>query len=158
MWVCVVPANAGTHNPGRWLWRTVSATVPKRDDTAYGSRRSPGRRERKRASAIFRPNIPQLRRMRGEIVQAVGQMHALVRGGTLLNRQSRAPFRCGPNRPRDKTAAAVRAYIVQLVLDAVRTECAFVRADARFHCMRRKILIAIFAVWPELQRHGRLVG
>ena len=32
----------------------------------------------------------------------------------------------------DKTAAAVRADIVELVLDAVRTERAFVGADARF--------------------------
>src|SRR5882672_12260951 len=132
--------------------------MPKQDDTAYGSRRPPGRLECQPASPRRRRNIPQLRRMRGEIVKAVGQMHPLVRGGTLLNRQSRAPFRCGPDRPRDKTAAAVRAYIVQLVLDAVRTECAFVRADARFHSMRWKILVAIFAVRPELQRHGRLVG
>src|SRR6266436_1275615 len=130
--------------------------MPKRDDTAYGSRRSPGRRECQPASPLFRQNIANTSRMRGNIVQAIGEMHPLVRRRALLNRQSRAPFRCGPDRPRDKTAAAVRAYIAQLVLDAVCTECAFVRADARFHSMRWKILVAIFAVWPELQRHGRL--
>ena len=110
-----------------------------------------------RASPLLRRNIPNPGRMRGEIVQAVGQMNALVRRWTLLDRQSGAPFLCRPDRPRNKTAAAVRAYVVQLVLDAVRTERAFVSADARFHRMRRKILVAIFAVRSELQRHGRLV-
>jgi len=118
----------------------------------------PGRRECWSASPLLRRNIPNPGRMRGEIVQAVGQMHALVRRWTLLDRQSGAPFLCRPDRSRDKTAAAVRAYIVQLVLDAVRTERAFVRADARFHSMRRKILVAIFAVRSELQGHGGLVG
>src|SRR5882757_4297311 len=82
-------------------------------------------------------------------------MHALVRRWTLLDRQPGAPFLCRPDRPRDETATAVRAYVVTLVLDAVRAERAFVSADARFHRMRRKILVAIFAVRPELQRHGR---
>src|SRR5882757_702522 len=117
----------------------------------------PGRRECWSASPLFRRNIPNPGRMRGEIVQAIGQMHALVRRWTLCDRQPGTPFLCRPDRPRDETAAAVRAYIVQLVLDAVRTERALVSADARFHRMRRKILVAIFAVRPELQRHGRLV-
>jgi hypothetical protein len=40
----VVPANAGTHNPWRWLLLKASTPMPERDDTAYGSRHSPGRR------------------------------------------------------------------------------------------------------------------
>src|SRR5882724_7980178 len=40
----VVPAKAGTHNPRRVWLRKVFASVPHREDTAYGSRRSPGRR------------------------------------------------------------------------------------------------------------------
>ncbi len=36
----VVPANAGTHNHMRCLLRMASATVLKRDATAYGSRRT----------------------------------------------------------------------------------------------------------------------
>src|SRR6202171_1457484 len=84
-------------------------------------------------------------------------MYPLVRWRTLLDTQTRPPFLRRADRPRDKTAAAVRTHIVQLVLDAVRAERAFVRADARFHRSRRKILVAILAVWPELQRHERLV-
>ena len=42
--LCVVPAKAGTHNPRRVWLRKVFASVPYREDTAYGSRRSPGRR------------------------------------------------------------------------------------------------------------------
>src|SRR5450759_2234503 len=46
---------------------------------------------------------------------------------------------------------------MEVVLDAVRTEGAFEGTDARFRRMRRKILVAIFAVRPELQRHGHFV-
>src|SRR3984893_8223341 len=109
------------------------------------------------SSALLRRDIPKLRRMRSNIVESVGQMYPFVRWRALLDRQSRPPFLRWPDRPRDKTAAAVRAHIVQLVLDAVRTERAFVTADARFHRSGRKILVAILAVRPELQRHGRLV-
>jgi hypothetical protein len=92
--------------------------------------------------------------MRRDVFKAVGQMHAFVRRRALPDRQSGTPFLRGPDRPRRKTAAAVRAYIVQLALDAVRTEGAFVAADARLRRMRRKILVAIFAVRSKLQRHG----
>src|SRR5262249_7016641 len=44
--------------------------------------------------------------------------------------------------------------VEQLRLYAVRAESAFVGADARVQCGRRQILVAIFAVRPELQRHG----
>ena len=42
---CVVPANAGTHNHRRLWLRKVSTNVPNTNGTAYGSRRSPGRRK-----------------------------------------------------------------------------------------------------------------
>src|SRR5260370_31950452 len=96
-------------------------------------------------------------RVLANIVEAVGEMHPLIRWRALLDRQSRPPFLRRTDRRRDKTAAAVRAHIVQPVLDAVRTERAFVTADARIHRSRRKILVAILAVRSELQRHGRLV-
>src|SRR6266849_6150770 len=105
-------------------------------------------------SALLGRDIPKLRRMLNYIVETVGQMYPLVRWRALLDRQSRPPFLRRADRPRDKTTAAVRAHIVQLVLDAVRAERAFVRADARFHRSWRKILVAILAVRPELQRHG----
>jgi len=41
----VVPAKAGTHSHRRQLRNKVSPRVPKRSSTAYGSRRSPGRRK-----------------------------------------------------------------------------------------------------------------
>src|SRR5450759_3683690 len=46
---------------------------------------------------------------------------------------------------------------MEVVLDAVRTEGAFEGTDARFRRMRRKILVAIFAVRSKLQRHGHFV-
>ena len=78
-------------------------------------------------------------------------------GGCFATHAPGRHSRRGPDRPRDKAAAAVRADIVQFGLDAVRAERALVAADARFRRVRRQILVAIFAVRPELQRHGRRV-
>ena len=97
------------------------------------------------------------RRMRGNILDAVFQMHALVRRQLLGDAHAGPPLGRGPDRPRRKTAAAVRADIVQLVVDAIRAERAFVGTDPRVRRIRRQVLVAIFAVRPELQRHGRLV-
>src|SRR5271169_1868736 len=82
-------------------------------------------------------------------------MHPLRRSRLLLDRHPRPPFLRGPDRPRGKSAAAVRAHIAKLALDAVRTESALVTADARLRRIGRKVLVAIFAVWPELERHDR---
>src|ERR1700738_353017 len=109
------------------------------------------------SSRSLRRNVPQLRRMLSDIVKAVGQMHALGRWRVFFDRHAGPPLRRRPDRPRHETAAAIRAHIVELVLDAVRAERALVAADARFRRMRRKVLVAIFAVRPELQRHGRFV-
>ena len=81
--------------------------------------------------AIPRRNIPDTGRMRGEIVETIRQVHALGRWRVFSDRHAGPPFLGGPDRPRHETAAAVRAHIVELVLDAVRAERAFIRADAR---------------------------
>ncbi len=98
-------------------------------------------------------NIPNTRRMRGDVVKAVFKMYALGRSGLLLKRRPWPPFSRGPYRPRAKSAAAVRAHIVKLARDAIRTEGALVAADARLRRVGRKVLVAKFAVRPELQRH-----
>ena len=59
-----------------------------------------------------------------------------------------------PDRPRHEAAAAVRADIVQLGLDAIGAEGALVAADARLGRCRRQVLVAIFAVGPKLERHA----
>src|SRR5258708_7590353 len=94
--------------------------------------------------------------MRHDVIQTVFQMHALVRRQLLDGADAGPPFPGRPDRPRHEAAAAVRAYVVQLGLDAVRAEGAFVSADPRLHRIRRQVLVAIFAVRSELQRHGRL--
>jgi hypothetical protein len=108
-------------------------------------------------STLFWRNIPNTRRKRSDIVASVRQIHPLVRRRPLRNRKSRPPLLGRPDRPRHKTAAAVWADVMKLVLGAVRTERALVRADARFHRIRRQVLVAIFAVRTELQRHDGLV-
>src|ERR1019366_4363676 len=46
---------------------------------------------------------------------------------------------------------------MELVLGTVRAERTLIAADARPRCAWRKVLVAIFAVRPELQRHDCLV-
>jgi PAS domain-containing protein len=120
----------------------------------YGFRRSPGRRG---VLSFFRRNIPYPRRMCRDIVMTKRQMDPLGRRRVFSGRYARPPFGCRPDRARDKTAAAVRAHIVQPLLGAVRAERALIAADARFRGIRRQIPVAIFAVRSQLQRHGGLV-
>src|SRR5260221_8515792 len=55
----VVPAYAGTHNPGHLLSRKVSTLVRERKVTAYGSLRAQGRREERMNPAIKPTEIEQ---------------------------------------------------------------------------------------------------
>lgn len=105
------------------------------------------------ALALLRCNVSNPRRVRRNIVETVFEVNALRRSRVLCERHPWPPFPCWPDRPRDKSAAAVRAHIAELVLDAVRTERAFIATDARLRRIGRKVLVAIFAVGPELQRH-----
>src|ERR1700709_353757 len=93
------------------------------------------------SSALLRRNIPQLRRMRGNILDAVFEMYPLVRRRMLCDAHAGTPFRRRPDRTRHKPAAAVRADIAELALDAIRTERALIGADPRFRCIRRQILV-----------------
>src|SRR5919108_4360872 len=95
--------------------------------------------------------------MRGDILHTVLQMYPLVRWRMLHYAHARPSFDRGPDRPPLKAAAAVRADVVQLGLDAIRAERAFVGTDPRVRRIRRQVLVAIFAVRSELQCHGGLV-
>src|ERR1700735_2640163 len=94
--------------------------------------------------------------MFGDIVKTELEMDAFARGWMRLGAYAGAPGCSRPDRPRRDTAAAVRANIKKLVVDTVRAERALIAADARFRRARWEIPVAIFAVRPKLQRHGRL--
>src|SRR5882672_2086711 len=81
-------------------------------------------------------------------------MHTFVRRRMFCHRHTRPPFLRGPDRPRHESAAAVWAYVLKLVFDAVRAERAFIGANPRFRRIWWQVLVAIFAVRPKLQRHG----
>src|SRR5579863_10282879 len=84
-------------------------------------------------------------------------MHALGRSRLLRQRHPRPPFARGPDRPRGKAAAAVRTDVTKLALDTVRAERTLISADARLCRISRKVLVAILAVRPKLQRHDRVL-
>src|SRR5260370_6629148 len=79
--------------------------------------------------------------MRSDIVKTKSEVYAVVRWRMFADRYARPPFPRRPDRSDDKTAAAVRADILKLVLDAVRTERAFIAADACFHGVMRAIFV-----------------
>jgi hypothetical protein len=113
-------------------------------------------RSRESLSRFWR-NIPDPRAVHRDIVHVVFEMHALVRCRLRFCAYASTPWLCGPDRPRCKAAAAVRANIFDFGLDAIRAKRAFIAADAGFCCVRRQVLVAIFAVRSKLQRHGRRV-
>lgn len=98
------------------------------------------------SSALVRRDSLDPFRMCGDVVQGIGQAHPVSGGGPLGQREPWPPFVCGPDRPFLEPTAAVRADIVEVVGDAVRTEGAFVRADARVRRGRWKVAVAEFAV------------
>jgi hypothetical protein len=85
-------------------------------------------------------------------------MYAFVRWRIRCHAHACAPWLCRPDRPRRKTAAAVRADVEQFCLDAIGAERALIGADARFGRSGRQVLVAIFAVREKLQGHGGLVA
>src|SRR5580692_638128 len=91
--------------------------------------------------------------MRSDIVMIKRQADPLRRRQLLCGRHAGPPLRRRPDWARGEAAAAVRAYVVELVLGAVGAERALITANARFRRVRRKVLVAIFAVRPQLQRH-----
>jgi hypothetical protein len=94
--------------------------------------------------------------MRRAVLETVFQMHPLVRRRLVHGADACPPGLGRADRPRRKAAAAVRADITELGLGAIRTERAFIGADPGVSCARRQVLVAIFAVRSQLQRHRRL--
>src|SRR5882757_11410637 len=103
--------------------------------------------------AVLRWNVPHPPGEFGDLLARPFQAHWF--GGCRLFSQADAgaPLGGGPDRPRHEPTAAIGADIEQHILDARRAERAFIAADAGVGCVGRQILLAAFAVGPELQ-HG----
>jgi hypothetical protein len=97
---------------------------------------------------------PDPRRMCGDVVEAVRQMHALIGGRTFLDGQPGPPLLCRSDWPHGETATAVGAHIMKFALDAIRAKRALVTANPRVGRIRWKIPVAILAVRPKLERHS----
>lgn len=88
-----------------------------------------------------------------------GQVSAFARWWPICKRYARTPLPSRPDGSRREPAAAVWADVVQLVLDAIRTERALVGANARLSGGWRQVHVAVFAVRPQFQGHSqRLVS
>ena len=157
------------HRAGRTC-RRRQAHVPRRRRFARHARLVPGRRLSRRlwrsrghdyAGGDLTAPPARISRSFAECAATSSRLYfrctRLSDGGCLATHTPGPPLGGGPDRPRHKAAAAVRADIVQLVVGAIRAERAFVGADPRFRCIRRQVLVAIFAVRPKLQRHDRLL-
>jgi hypothetical protein len=91
-----------------------------------------------------------------EFVPIPRQMDPFGRRRLFNKAHIRPPFGNGANRPSDETAAAIRTYVEQHAFNAMRAERTFVCANERIGRLRRKILVAVFAIWSELKH--RLFG
>src|SRR5690348_2736474 len=104
-------------------------------------------------SAPLRRDVLDARDMSRQVLGTVREMDTLVRRRALLEGHAGTPFPRRTDRPRHEAAAAIGTDIEEPGLDAVRAERAFIAADAGVFRIRRQILVAIFAVRPQLQRH-----
>ena len=95
-------------------------------------------------------DVPHPRGERPNLVLAERQMHPLVRRRLVPKGHARPPFGLGPDGPRAKTPAAIRADVPQLGGHALGAEGALVSADACDRGGRRQIPVAPFAVGAEL--------
>jgi len=92
----------------------------------------------------------------GQIAAVPFGMHPFGRGRMPRERGAPAPLGRWPHRTEDKSAAAVRADVEQHRIDAIGAEGTFIAADPRLQCLRGKVLVAIFAIQPELEHYGFL--
>ena len=106
--------------------------------------------QRRPAHQRLSGEMPSFRSVRRDVLPAVGEPHPLARRRALGKRQPGTPFPDRPDRPRHEAAAAVRADIVEMLVDAIRAEGALVGADARQRRGRRQVAIAPFTVGTEL--------
>jgi hypothetical protein len=64
---------------------------------------------------------------------------------------ARTPFGDRSNRARRKPAAAIGTDVAEDLVDAIGAEGALIAADPRIARLRRQVLVAPFAIRPELQ-------
>jgi hypothetical protein len=105
-------------------------------------------------SPRFRRNISDPCAVRRDVVMAIFEVHALVRRRLGFGADARPPRFHGADWPWGKTAAAIRADVLQFALGAIRAKRTFIAANAGVRCAVRQILVAIFAVRSELQGHN----
>lgn len=122
-------------------------------------RRPRARIHRRFRSARTVPNRLPLARVRAddssdEGVQVVTiplQVDALGRGWLLAEANARPAFYPGANGPWHKAAAAVRANVVQDMLNAACAERALVRAYPRVGRVRGQVAVAVFAIRSKFE-------
>src|SRR5215472_13606651 len=102
-------------------------------------------------SAVFGRDIAEAGAECGNVCAVIFETAPLRRGWPCRQSDAGAPFVLRADRARRETAAAIRADIVQHILDALGAERALKAADAGVRRARRQILVAVLAIGPELQ-------
>src|SRR4029077_11496491 len=98
-------------------------------------------------------NLSYPRYERGHILDRPFQVHPPRRRHLLLATHARPPLPRRADRAGCEPAAAIRANIMQMRLDAIGAERALVAANPRVPRVGRQVLVAIFAIRPQLQHH-----
>ena len=161
--MCACPsAFAGTHNHRPSCCARFSTCRLDREDNAVWVPAFAGRRER---SPLLRRNIPKLRRMRRDIFETVLRCTRLSDGSRFATRHSGPPLRRRPDRPRHKTAAAVRADITRACSrrSPHRTcthncRCALPWNSAAGPCRNIRSSVEVAAPWCSVCLEGQMIA
>ena len=124
--------------------------------TAHGVFSGPGTKHSTMLS-FFRWNISDRRAKFGMRFGVKRSM--LYRGArrVLAEKVVAPPISRWPDRPRNKSASTIGTDIVQNVIDARRTERAFIAANPRIERIGRQCFIAVFARRSEFQHRFNLL-
>src|SRR5215471_1273640 len=115
---------------------------------SFGTRETNG-------SAVLRRDPANALAQNCNLLEAVGQMDSCLRGSPIGDAQPATPLGRRTDGPRRKAAAAIGTDVVQLRLDALRTEGALEGTNASVRRIGRQVLVAKLAIGSELECHFR---
>ena len=104
-------------------------------------------------SAVVRLDRREFTNKGRDLLWRIRKAHALRRCGPLASESPDLHARAGRIGRGSKSAAAVGTYIAQDGVDASRAKGAFVGTYPRIRRVCREVLVAIFAVRSEFERH-----
>src|SRR5215831_6323174 len=138
--------------PSRYILRNYTTAAQSCQTQRWGHHSTLGETN---ASAVLRRDPANALAQNCNLLEAVGQMDSCLRGSPIGDAQPATPLGRRTDGPRRKAAAAIGTDVVQLRLDALRTEGALEGTNASVRRIGRQVLVAKLAIGSELECHFR---